>query len=50
MYEKYIFVVIMIIVEGLSAFLYISLNVLILCCWIMGLEHELVTLNLTKKV
>ena len=36
MYEKQIFVVTVITVQGLSAFLHISLNMLILCFKIMG--------------
>lgn len=48
MYEKDIFVVTVITVDNcLSAFLYISLNVPIVCFWVMRLEHVSVTSNLT---
>lgn len=50
MYEKDIFVVTVITVDNcLSAFLYLSLNVLIVCFRVMGLEHVSVTSNLTNQ-
>lgn len=48
MYEKYIFVVIVVTVDGFSAFLYMSLNVLILCFRMIDLEHDSLTSNLTE--
>lgn len=48
MYEKYIFVVMVVTLDGFSAFLCISLNVLILCFRIIDLEHDSVTSNLTE--
>lgn len=48
MYEKYIFAVMVVNVDGFSAFLYIFLKVLILCFRIFVFECDSGTSNLTE--
>lgn len=48
MYEKYIFVVMVLTLDRFSAFLYIFLDVLILCIRIIDLEHDSGTSNLAE--